>query len=126
MSFDWADFLTLADALVSDPNSPGPEEASLRTAISRAYYAVFRVALNFVRDRGEFTPTQTGQDHWLVRDHFRSSSQRIRRKIGLDLGRLYDNRRNADYDDVLSGRPDSLAQSSVAVAQNVLNALGSL
>ena len=126
MSFDWADFLTLADALVCDPDSPGPEEASLRTAISRAYYAAFRVALNFGRDKGEFTPTQTGQDHRLVRDHFRSSSQRIRRKIGLDLGRLYDNRRNADYDDVLSGRPDSLAQSSVAVAQNVLNALSSL
>lgn len=126
MSFDWADFLTLADALVRDPNSPGPEEASLRTAISRAYYAAFRAARNFGRDRGEFTPTETGRDHWLVMNYFRSSPDRICRKIGLNLDRLYDNRTSADYDDVLAGRPVALARSSVAVARNVLNALNSL
>ena len=126
MSFNWADFLTLADALARDPNSPGPEEASLRSAISRAYYAAFRVARNFGWDRGEFTPTETGQDHWLVMNHFRSSPDRIRRKISLDLDRLYDNRTSADYNDVLAGRPIALAQSSVTVARNVLNALNSL
>jgi len=126
MSFDWADFLTLADALVRDPNSPGPEEASLRSAISRAYYAAFHVARNLGRDRGEFTLTETGRDHWLVKHHFMSSSDRTRQKIGLDLDRLYDYRTSADYDDVLAGRPISLAQSSVAVARNVLNTLHSL
>ena len=126
MSFNWTDFLTLADALVRDPNSPGPEEASLRSAISRAYYAAFHVARNFGRDRGEFTPTETGRDHWLVKHHFMSSSVRTRQKIGLDLDRLYDYRTSADYDDVLAGRPISLAQSSVAVARNVLNTIHSL
>jgi len=126
MSFAWTDFLTLAGALVRDPSSPGPEEASLRSAISRAYYAAFRVARNLGRDRGEFTPTETGRDHWLVRQHFISSSDRTRQKIGLDLDRLYDYRTSADYDDVLAGRPISLAQSSVAMARDVLNALNSL
>jgi len=126
MSFDGADFLTLADALVCDPNSPGPEEASLRSAISRAYYAAFLVARNFGRDRLEFTPTGTGRDHWIVMNHFRSSPDRIRRKIGLDLDRLYDYRTSADYDDILAGRPVALAQSSVAIAHNVLAALASL
>ncbi|MGQ9626069.1 MAG: hypothetical protein ACUVV0_04085 [Anaerolineae bacterium] len=69
MSFNWADFLTLAEALLRDPNSPGPEEASLRSAISRAYYAAFRVTRNFGRDRGEFIPTGTGQDHRIVQNH---------------------------------------------------------
>jgi uncharacterized protein (UPF0332 family) len=41
MSFDWADYLRLAESLVSNPNAPGPEEAALRAAISRAYYAAF-------------------------------------------------------------------------------------
>jgi uncharacterized protein (UPF0332 family) len=126
MSFNWADFLTLVGALVRDPNSPGPEEASLRSSISRAYYAAFRVARNFGRDRGEFTPTETGRDHWLVKHHFMLSSDRTRQKVGLDLDRLYDYRTSADYDDVLVGRPISLAQSSVAVARNVLNTLNSL
>jgi uncharacterized protein (UPF0332 family) len=111
---------------VRDPNVPGPEEASLRSAISRAYYAAFLVARNFGRDRREFTLTGTGRDHWLVMNYFRSSPDRIRRKIGLDLDRLYDYRTSADYDDVLAGRPVALAQSSVAMARNVLNALNSL
>ena len=96
------------------------------SAASRAYYAAFRVTRNSGRDRGEFTPTETGQDHGLVMNHFKSSSDRTRRKIGVDLDRLYDYRTSADYDDVLAGRPISLAQSSVAVARNVLNTLNSL
>ena len=126
MSFDWVDFLTLADALERDPNSPGPEEAALRSAISRAYYAAFCVARNFACERGEFTPTRTAQDHRLLKDHFRLSPSRIRRKIGLDLDRLRDHRRSADYDDVLTSRSTSLAQSSIARARNVLDALDSL
>jgi len=126
MSFDWTDLLTLAEALKSDPNSPGPREASLRSAISRAYYAAFCVARNFGRDRGEFTPTGTGTDHGLVRNHFLLSSDRTRRKIGADLDRLRDSRNKADYDDVLVGRPAPLAQSSIDRARNVLTAVSSL
>ena len=126
MSFDWTDLLTLAEALKSAPNSPGPREASLRSAISRAYYAAFCVARNFGRDRGEFTPTGTGADHGLVRDHFLLSSDRTRRKIGADLDRLRDSRNKADYDDVLVGRPAPLAQSSIDRARNVLTAVSSL
>ena len=51
MSFDWADYLKLAEALTRDPSSPGPEEASLRTAISRAYYAAYRSASNLAASR---------------------------------------------------------------------------
>ena len=126
MSFDWTDLLTLAEALKSDPNSPGPREASLRSAISRAYYAAFCVARNFGRDRGEFTPTGTGADHGLVRGHFLLSSDRTRRKIGADLDRLRDSRNKADYDDVLVGRPAPLAQSSIDRARNVLTSVSSL
>ena len=58
-------------------------------------------------------------------DHDQKASDRIRRKIGTDLRRLRDNRNRADYDDVLIGIVP-LAQSSVAVAGNVLQALNSL
>lgn len=128
MNFDWADFLTLADALVRDPNSPGPEEASLRSAISRAYYAAFCSARNFAcaKDGLVLPRPRAPEVHGLVRDHFEASHDRARRKIGTDLNRLRDYRNRADYDDVLIRRPISLAQSSVAVARNVLNALNSL
>jgi uncharacterized protein (UPF0332 family) len=126
MSFNWFDFLTLADALLRTPSSPGLEEASLRSAISRAYYAAFCSARNFARDRGEIAPTGTGRDHQLVKNHFSTSPNRIRRKIGADLDRLRRRRNRADYTDVLVGRPVPLARSSVAMAQDVLNALDSL
>jgi uncharacterized protein (UPF0332 family) len=125
MSFDWAEFLTLADALLRNPDSPGPEEASLRSAISRAYYAAFCSARNLARDRREITPTGSARDHLLVKKHFEASPDRTRRKIGINLGRLRNYRNMADYRDSLS-RATPMAQSSVALARNVHNALTSL
>ncbi|MCX7707647.1 MAG: hypothetical protein N2204_06545 [Anaerolineae bacterium] len=126
MSFNWADYLTLAEALMNDPRTPGPEEASLRTAISRAYYAAYRSALNLALSRGEITPVGSASDHVLVINHFRNANDRVKQKIGANLSRLRSNRNQADYDDVLSGRPAATAQSSVALARNVLAALDSL
>jgi len=126
MSFDWADYLTLAEALERDPATPGPEEAAQRAAISRAYYAVFCRARNFARDREGLILTGEAQDHGLVVAHFRSSTDKTRRKIASDLGRLRTNRNKADYDDVLAGRQRSLAQLSVTTARTLLTALASL
>ncbi|MBK9613274.1 hypothetical protein [Candidatus Amarobacter glycogenicus] len=126
MSFDWADYLKLAEALTRDPSSPGPEEASLRTAISRAYYAAYRSASNLAASHGgEIVLSGLASDHGLVIDHFRYAADPARQKIG-GLSRLRSNRNKADYDDVLSGRPAATAQSSVTLARNVLTALGSL
>lgn len=66
MSFEWADYLTLAEALSRNPGVPGPEEAALRTAISRAYYAAYRRALNIAVARREINPTGQASDHSLV------------------------------------------------------------
>lgn len=37
MIFDWADYLKFAEALQANPEAPGPREAALRAATSRAY-----------------------------------------------------------------------------------------
>ena len=97
MSFDWLAFLSFAKALYSDPNSPGPSEAALRSAASRAYYSAFHSALNMAKSEG-FAPTYSGQDHSNIQAHFRNynSLNQIHRKIALELGRLYDLRRQAD------------------------------
>ncbi len=126
MIFNWRDLWLLADALMRNPNSPGPEEGALRSAVSRAYYAAFCSARNVARERGEFTPTSSVKDHHLVRKHFGNSSHSVRRKISADLGRLRRRRNQADYHDTLDGEPISLAQSSVTIARNVLDALDAL
>lgn len=126
MSFNWVDFLTLADALSRTPNTPGPEEAALRSAVSRAYYAAFCSARTTARDKEGFVPTGSPEDHRLLRNHFRARGDRVRRKISTDLERLRDNRNRADYDDLLVTGPAALAQSSVAVARNIIGALHTL
>lgn len=126
MSFNWSDFLALADALNRSPDSPGPKEASLRSAMSRAYYAAYCSTRNFADTSGEITLSGKPGDHWLVISHFRSSTDSVRKKIGNDLRRLRRRRNIADYDDNFPGRLQPLAQSSVAIAQNILNALSGL
>lgn len=126
MSFHWGDYLTLADSLVSAPAAPGPQEAALRTAISRAYYAAFCSARNLTRNRGEFVSTGAASDHELIAVYFRGSTDPTRQRIGVDLGRLRKYRNNADYDDQLAGDPLARAKLSVATAHGILTALGSL
>jgi len=126
MSFNWGDYLALADTLARQSGSPGPEEAALRSAISRSYYAAFCSARNAAETRKEITPSKTGKDHELVIRHFEKSHDLHRRKIGMNLRRLRDNRNHADYDNTLSGPPKPMAQSSVALANNVLAKLNSL
>ena len=115
MKFDWSEYVSLAQALHRDPTRPGPVEACLRSAISRAYYGVFCMARNQMRDRGTFKPTHTGRDHSLLPEQLKASSNLAYRKIGLDLDRLRLNRAKADYDDVLANS-SSLAEQSVRKA----------
>jgi len=127
MSFDWVDLLRLAEALESAPDSPGPPEAALRSAVSRAYYAAFHCALNLASKEG-FVPSYSGDDHQKVQAHFRNSSpsDSNHRKIAVELGRLYRNRCAADYDDALRSQPGSLASLSINMARSVLSKLNSI
>ena len=50
MNFDWSEYLNLAQELAGRPTSLSNEEARLRSAISRAYYAAFCKARNHLRD----------------------------------------------------------------------------
>ena len=126
MSFAWSDFLALAEALERHPAIPGPEEAVLRTAISRAYYSAFCSAREFAVTRDGLTIRRTGDDHNLVAAHFRFAPEQARRRIAFNLKRLRDFRNRADYDTALVGTPKALAQTSVALARNVLTALSAL
>ena len=122
MSFNWGDYLSLANALLTKPNTPGPEEAAYRSAVSRAYYAAFCSARNFARDEEKFSVPQTAKAHQLVMTYFHSNQDPLRRKIGRNLRRLRDYRNRADYDDSLA-RPDAIAQASVALANQILEDL---
>lgn len=101
MSFDWSMYLHLARELAGCTSPPSTEEAKLRSAISRAYFAAFCHARNHLRDR-EGLPVPAGVDvHRYVRDRFRSSPEPLRKAIGENLNRLRKARNRVDYDDAV-------------------------
>jgi len=126
MSFDWAQFLDFAKGLEASPDSPGPWEAALRSAVSRAYYAAFHHAVARAANEG-YTASDTGADHFRVREHFqRHRPNRVRTRIAVELGRLYDHRIKADYRPRMGSRPDDLATDSVLLADLVISLVADL
>ena len=63
MSFDWNDYVTLADWLLTNAEPPKTPEAEQRSSISRAYYGAFRLTRDLAEKRRLYVPTGTGADH---------------------------------------------------------------
>ncbi len=92
MSFSWQEFAELAIQLASERQ----DEASRRTAISRAYYAAYHAASALVRDRDLHPPDQQ-LSHWLVWKLIRDSHLPNCQEISQRGFTLRDARVWADY-----------------------------
>lgn len=95
MSFDWYHFLVLAREITQSPIEDHAE-ARCRIAISRAYYALFgtvRELENF-KQRGN----RKGGAHLLLRKHLLEQEDKQRRQLAVNLERLHEWRKQADYD----------------------------
>ena len=99
MSFDWTQYLFLAQELTKPSGSSPNRDARLRSAVSRAYYAAFCTARNYLRDdRKELIPSNV-KAHKVVRDIFDSATDKRGLSIAKNLDRLRNDRNKADYDD---------------------------
>ena len=96
-TFDWFDFLTLTWKLACNPQIQASEKALLRTAIGRAYYAVFNIAREFVQDVDGVIVPDNDAHGFLIR-YFLNSAGSIQRKIARELEFMRDARNRADYD----------------------------
>lgn len=77
MTFHWSEYLDLARELAQQPT----DEAKLRSAISRAYYAAFIKSRNFLQQReGLNIPTEN--THKYIINYFLTSSP-PRRRMGI-------------------------------------------
>lgn len=104
MSFNWSEYLQLARQLAGKATISANREARLRSAISRAYYAVFIQARNHLRDReGLIIPAKN--THRYVINVFKSHSSIERQEIGKNLERLRVRRNQADYNDCFANLP---------------------
>ena len=116
MDFDWKAYLDLARFLQQHSASSTQPEAALRSAISRAYFAAFCHARNYARDRHGLQLRYSGDDHYLVKQHF---SNRRERGVAQKLNRLREWRNKCDYEDSI---PDlaTLLGGALSEAQMVI------
>lgn len=127
MKFDWEEYFNLAKELAGTT-----EEAKLRSAVSRAYYSVFCLARNYLRDiqqdpRLSRNKTYDINDHQYVAEEFihnQSKSQPMI-EIGKDLTRLRKMRNKADYEDTMFNLQRE-ARNALALAENIISALSNL
>jgi uncharacterized protein (UPF0332 family) len=93
MPFNWVDYLQLAQTLASNA-----DEASKRSAISRAYYSVFNLAYaRVVQNHGQ-KPQGVGSHEWCW-DAYTNNADINCRRIGIAGKRLKRDRVWADYKD---------------------------
>lgn len=126
MSFDWCELLNLAIEL----KDRGSNEADLRSSISRAYYASFCTSRNYLRDK-QYDPYL--KSTWLLMKNgigvhsyvikkFKEGYDPDWQDIGDNLERLFDNRKKADYNDLIHTKVteiEKLAQFSIELAEDI-------
>jgi len=112
--FDWEDFLKLAEQMSGASN-----EAAQRTAISRAYYAVYHAASSYIRRMQLITPGRplSHREVWRVLKLSTNLDHRDTGFRGEDLKRL---RQEADYRSPYSGDIATDARETVAEARALI------
>jgi len=98
MSFCWKDYIDLSHTLISSSKNNTLEKAYLRTAVSRAYYGIFCIARNYLRDKRNIQIPSLST-HEFVINKFKYSNDLKETLIGNYLGSLRDERNKADYED---------------------------
>jgi len=127
MTFDWTEYLKLAQELAGQATNPANEEAKLRSSISRAYYAAFCKARNHLRDiDGDSIPRS--DVHAYVCNKFKLSTDKSRVAIGNELDRQRVRRNKADYDDSVTrlSLMAKMAKMSLKSTQDIIYMLSSL
>ena len=92
VSFDWSDYLTLAEEL-----GKRFDEGSLRSAISRAYYSIYHLALYRAEMNG-FRPLPGEGTHAQLWRVFSASPEPDCMRLAIIANRLKEKRNRADYE----------------------------
>lgn len=126
MSFDWSETLYLAQDLIGKLTKIFSEEAKLRSALSRAYYAAFCKARNYLQDNTPFIASTSKDTHWDVLNQFLNDSNTVRRQIGWDLRFLFNYRKQADYDNNFPRLSLQMVEAALGIAERVISRLAKL
>lgn len=137
MSFDWLEYFYQAQD-VSDKRHTIPSqkmspanEADMRTAISRAYYAAFHKAKEFLQATKDLTPeTPAGGVHERLISRFTNNSLVDWRVMGAKLDRMKKLRHTADYNYTIKNKYNgalyNLVEEVLLTSQGLINEFNSI
>ncbi|MEK7397872.1 MAG: hypothetical protein AAB116_13145 [Candidatus Poribacteria bacterium] len=120
MPFDWKEYLELAKSLQNNQGNGYSQEATFRSAISRAYYGAFCHARNFIRDYENYFPQNNASDHFHVKEHLR---QYGRINIARKLEKLRRWQNNCDYKDIIGKDLTPIVGEAIQYAQDIIDQL---
>lgn len=128
--FDWLKFLVLAKEL---RKREGEEEA-IRTCVSRAYYATYHKALEFLDGRGiSISRAAAGPggarattSHDAVWKRFSESKDQRWQKIGENGDRLKRKRQSVDYESHVPGLIPNVADEALINSERIIKELSTL
>ena len=121
MAFDWSQYLVLAEALAEQPGN----EAALRSAVSRAYYAAFCLARAHLLNTHESFGSRPRRPRLSHRTVWLTYQRDVDRRIGQDGNRLRELRNLVDYEDVVSDLDDAV-RSALSTSRRILASLDEL
>jgi uncharacterized protein (UPF0332 family) len=126
MSFHWSEYLSLAQELLRVSLPSSLHEASFRSAMSRAYYAAFGQARNYLISTERIVIPRGTNIHQYVIDTFEMSNEPAHQVIGHLLHHLRSTRNAADYDNVFSRDLRGVTRAALAEAEEVIQLLKTL
>ncbi|KYK27645.1 MAG: hypothetical protein HXS48_16615 [Theionarchaea archaeon] len=121
MRFVWSQYLTLAKELAGH-SVTASTEAKLRSSVSRAYYAAFCEARNYLRNELGYPIPTTGEAHKLVIDNLKTSIEPKLRRVGINLDRLRIDRNKTDYKDSVTGL-HSMTKMALMLSEQIISTL---
>lgn len=131
MSFDWNSYFTIAKKIKTSTNGAAQNnntEAFQRTAVSRVYYAMYHLAVNYAKANFGYTPSQNGhnQYHSDVRSEFKKQlGNSNHQEVGKILLQLHKARVDCDYVDDGIGNVKALLDSTIIQASKIKAVLSS-
>ncbi len=120
MPFDWKQYLELARFLENPTGTPPDQEAALRSAVSRGYFAAFCHVRDHAVAHLGFDAREQPEDHGRLRTLLKRGKMQ---KISERLDRLRQWRNACDYEGEVEGDLATITASAIGEADKVFVAL---
>lgn len=117
MSFDWRGYLEFAEKAYDTVSVFPNPEAVYRCVASRAYYAVFCLARDLIKQKDGMVFTVNV--HKELQMYLKAHRHQTRARLGVRLENLHQLRLNADYDGILKQEAQYLAGAALKMAKRI-------